>query len=622
VQTCTRLGAPFTRARTRWMLGFQRRFVRRWEWLIFMPNEGCFPHTSHTDAIERVRLARAVSIAVVPTLERLRADDLRAVVTGYRDALRAHQDVVNRLNVYPVPDGDTGTNMALTLESVVAELDGCDDMPSTCKAISHGSLMGARGNSGVILSQVLRGLSDGIKDLDAADGQAFADALSRAAEAAYAAVMRPVEGTILTVVRESAEAASRAAAEGKPLVGVLDAAHVAATAALARTPELLPVLKEAGVVDAGAAGFVLLLDVLLNVTSGRPVPEPADLETTGVLTVTAKTDSGAAAAQDHVADMAHEGGVGDLRYEVMYFLEAPDETIAAFKDVWAGIGDSIVVVGGGGIWNCHIHTDDIGAAIEAALDAGRPRNIRVTDLMEQVEEERWVREAPRDEVSPASTPVPTAVVAVATGDGIRRIFHSLGVQNIVAGGQSMNPSTAQILEAVEGSPADEVVVLPNNKNIIAVAEQVDSLTTKTVRVVPTQGIAEGFAALMEYDPQADALSNAKRMNESVAHVVSGEVTRAVRDSATPAGDVKAGDFIGLSREGIVAVAPVLADAVTRLLESLVTDAHEIVTLIEGEGASAADTRRVTEWLAEHHPDVTAEIHHGGQPLYPYLLSLE
>ena len=554
----------------------------------------------------------------MPTLDRLRADDLRAVVTGYRDALRAHQDVVNRLNVYPVPDGDTGTNMALTLESVVAELDGCVDMPSTCKAISHGSLMGARGNSGVILSQVLRGLSDGLKELEAADGQALADGLKGASKAAYSAVMRPVEGTILTVVREAADAADAAAGEGKQLVDVLDAAHIAATEALANTPELLPVLKEAGVVDAGGAGFVLLLDVLLNVAAGRPVPEPDAMSVgAGVGAL-----SGATADQNAVAELAHESGVGDLRYEVMYFLEAPDETVPAFKDVWAGIGDSIVVVGGDGIWNCHIHTDDIGSSIEAALDCGRPRNIRVTDLMEQVEEERWVREAPREREQAAGTPVPTAVVAVATGDGIRRIFRSLGVQNIVAGGQSMNPSTAQILEAVEASPADEVVVLPNNKNIIAVAEQVDALTTKTVKVVPTKGIAEGFAALMEYDPQGDAASNADRMTQCAAQVESGEVTQAVRGSSSPVGPVSEGDFIGLSRRGIEVVRPTLAGAATGLLDTLVNDDHEIVTVIEGEGASPATTRRITEWLAEHHPGIAAEVHHGGQPLYPYLLSVE
>ena len=419
-------------------------------------------------------------------LTRLGAPELRSVVRGYRDALRAHQTAINRLNVYPVPDGDTGTNMALTLESVCAELDGADaDLPATCKAISHGSLMGARGNSGVILSQVLRGMSEVLRDGDG-DGRTFAAALAAASEAAYGAVMRPVEGTILTVVREASQAATESAAAGSELCAVVEAARARGAEALAHTPELLPVLKTAGVVDAGGAGFVLLLDVVLHELDGRAVPEPEDI---------GELDVAALQAGDH-----DEHHVGDLRYEVMYFLEAPDGTIPAFKDVWAGIGDSIVVVGGDGIWNCHIHTDDIGAAIEAALDCGRPRQIRVTDLIEQVEEERWVREgvaagAGDEEPLHVNTPVTTAVVAVATGDGIRRIFYSLGVQRIVTGGQSMNPSTAQLLEAVESAPADEVVILSNNKNIIAVAEQVQSQTKKTVRVVPTRGITEGFAAL-------------------------------------------------------------------------------------------------------------------------------
>ena len=547
------------------------------------------------------------------TLDALDAAHLREVVVGYRDALRAHQEKLNRLNVYPVPDGDTGTNMALTLESVVNELDGAEDMGTMCKAISHGSLMGARGNSGVILSQVLRGMTDTIKGSDAVDGAGIAEALRHASEAAYSAVMRPVEGTILTVVRESATAAGAAAANGDGLDRVLEAATSAAEESLARTPELLPVLKDAGVVDAGAAGYVLLLDVLLHVVDGRPVPEAESFKAPA-------PSAGRAAPTGHVEP---EGAtVSDLRYEVMYLLEAADEAVPVFKNVWAGIGDSIVVVGGDGLWNCHIHTDDIGAAVEAALDAGRPRNIRVTDLMEQVEEERWVREAPPDEPAPPTEPVPTAVVAVATGDGIRRIFHSLGVQQIVAGGQSMNPSTAQILEAVQAAPAEHVVVLPNNKNIIPVAEQVDALTPKQVRVLKTTGITEGFAALMEYDPQADVDTNANTMAEAAARIASGEVTRAVRDANSAAGPVSEGDYIALTKDGIVTVAPDLGEAATGLLEHLVTDDHEIVTVIEGDGATAADTRRITEWLAEHRPDASTEVHHGGQPLYPYLISVE
>jgi DAK2 domain fusion protein YloV len=550
-------------------------------------------------------------------LERLGAHDLRATVTAYRDALRSHQDAVNRLNVYPVPDGDTGTNMALTLESVVAALDGCDDMASTCKAISHGSLMGARGNSGVILSQVLRGVADGCKDGDGAGPKELADALEMASQAAYGAVMRPVEGTILTVVRESAAGARGAADAGKTLVDVLDAARAAGSEALERTPELLPVLKQAGVVDAGGAGFLLFLDAALYVTAGRPLPEPPAVADLG-----ASAEAGAPSPE---IAAAHEGDVSGLRYEVMYFLEAHDQTIPAFKDVWAGVGDSIVVVGGDGIWNCHIHTDDIGAAIEAALDAGRPRNIRVTDLFEQVEEERWVREAATaapTEPEAAPEPVPTAVVAVATGDGIRRIFRSLGVQQIVTGGQSMNPSTQQILEAVEAAPAGEVVILPNNKNIVAVAEQVAPLTDKAVRVLPTYSIVQGFAALLEYDPYASADDNATAMLAAAGRVISGEVTRAVRDSYSDAGPIKEGDWLGLSDKRIEVVSGSLGEAGCDLLSKLVTDDHEIVTVIEGEGATAADTRRITEWLGEHRPDVSAEVHHGGQPLYPYLFSIE
>ena len=240
------------------------------------------------------------------------------------------------------------------------------------------------------------------------------------------------------------------------------------------------------------------------------------------------------------------------RYEVMYFLEAPDDTLGAFKSVWAGIGDSIVIVGGDGLWNCHIHTDDIGAALEAALDVGRPRDIRVTDLLDQVEEESWVRRAVEldGEVPGSEEPAPvTSVVAVATGDGIRRIFYSLGVHHIVAGGQSMNPSTAQILEVVESVPGAEVVILPNNKNIVPVAEQACEISTKPAFVVNTAGIQEGFAALLEYDPEATAAENASVMQAAAARVRAGEVTRAVRASDSAAGDIEAGDWIGLSRSG-------------------------------------------------------------------------
>ncbi len=445
------------------------------------------------------------------------------------------------------------------------------------------------------------------------DAGVLAEGLTRAADGAYQAVENPVEGTILTVARAAADGAATPAA-GADLVTVLEAARQGAVSALARTPELLPVLKTAGVVDAGGAGFVLLLDALLHVSAGRPLP--ATTEGSG--------DAGASARLP-----SHGGGPspdpGGLRYEVMYLLEAPDESLPPFREVWAGLGDSIVVVGGEGLWNCHIHTDDIGAAIEAALEAGRPRRIRVSDLWEQVEEERWVREAAgtEAEAEPPPEAVPCAVVAVCTGEGIRRIFRSLGVHQVVSGGQSMNPSTADLLAAIDAAPGEQVVILPNNNNIIPVAAQAALQAAKPVRVIPTPGIQEGFAALLEYDPEGDADANAALMSESSRRVVAGEVTRAVRASVCDAGPIAEGDYLGLSRQGIEVVAAGLAEAANQLLDRLIdSDHHEIVTIIAGEGAGAADTRRITEWIDAQHPGLSSEVHHGGQPLYPYLFSIE
>src|SRR6185437_11204281 len=557
----------------------------------------------------------------------LGADDLRAVMGGYRDALRLHQADINRLNVYPVPDGDTGTNMALTLEAVVAELattPSLAGLPEVCKAIGHGSLMGARGNSGVILSQLLRGMSErmGGADGDDVGPGLLVDAIAHAAELARRAVVRPVEGTILTVASAAADGATR----GSGLVGVVESARGEAADALARTPEMLPVLKRAGVVDAGGSGFLLLLDAFLLVLDGRPLPEPS-----GVPALDLSALNGSLSGGDPAVDAAgagHDGhAAGDLRYEVMYLLHAPDDSIEPFKEVWAGIGDSIVVVGGEGLWNCHIHTNDVGAAVEAALEIGRPSRIRVTDLDEQVEEERWVRESvgapgagPNEEGT--GPPPTTSVVAVVSGDGIGRIFRSLGVHHLVVGGQTMNPATADLVKAVEAVGSDQVVILPNNKNIRPVAEQVDGLSDKRVEVVATGSIVEGFAALLAYDPAAGAEANERSMATSAAGVVPAEVTQAVRDSVTEAGEVHAGDYIGVSRDGVVAVADNVVLCTRLLIDRLLDESHELVTLIEGEGARKGDTRRIEEWLNEEHPEVALEVHQGGQPLYPYLLGIE
>lgn len=554
-------------------------------------------------AVERLPCAHMAA------LDSLGAADVRRVVIRFRDALRMHQEALNRLNVYPVPDGDTGTNMTLTLESVVRELGTAEAMAEVCQAISHGSLMGARGNSGVITSQILRGLADGFRGGDTVDGAMFTAALRSAADAAYQAVMRPVEGTILTVVRWAADAAeeARKVETDATLVHILDDAAAAARQAVAQTPEMLPALREAGVVDAGGQGFTLLLDAFLEVVDGRPLPEPTER-----------------AAPRIVEAHAAAGDVSSLRYEVMYFLEAEDEKVPAFKSAWAALGDSIVVVGGDGIWNCHVHTDDIGGAVEAGIEAGRPRQIRVTDLLEEAaaEEEAWVAEA---EPTRAYTPedmVDTAIVAVAVGDGVRRLLASLGVQQIVAGGQSMNPSTAQILEAVENCPAESVIVLPNNKNIVPVAKQVDALTDKTVQVVPTHSVLEAIGALLGYDPDAPIDTNVTELAGAVSRIACGEVTQAVRDTVAECGPIRKGDWIAIGPDGITIATDSASAAAEHLVDALVDEDSEIVTVLVGSEAKAADTQRLREHLALKHPGVELEVHDGGQPLYPYLIGVE
>lgn len=594
------------------------------------------------------------------TTQSLSAGDLARVVHAYSEALKLHRAALNLLNVYPVPDGDTGTNMVLTVEAVRKELDEAEaaaraggrelDMEELTNCLSHGSLMGARGNSGVILSQVLRGMANAFRDAGSRPGASgrlgaidLADAFSRASWSAYAAVSNPVEGTILTVARAAARGAEEALqdeegtddGEGLGLVDILEVAREAAAKALAGTTEQLPALRAAGVVDAGGAGLLLLFDSFLQVVEGRVVEAPP-APTWGQHPMPAQSGmpggSGTAGNGQGGQAVVHRepsgpGETGDLRYEVMFFLEAPDEAIPAFRGVWEGVGGSVVIVGGDGLYNCHIHTDDVGAAIEAAIEIGRPREIRVTDLNEQVEEVRWVREAAAagGQHEPPPEPVTCAVVAVCAGEGVKRIFRSLGARQIVAGGQSVNPSTAEILDAIAAARAEEVIVLPNNPNVVAVAEQAAAHSPKKVRVVPTAGIAEGFAALLAYDPEAHVDTNADNMAAAADHIVAGEVVQASRDAVSEVGPVKAGDWLGVSREGIKVVATqpsTAADAAIALLERLMADDHEIVTVIEGEGARAADTRRIVEWLSERHPAVGSEVHHGGQPIYPYLLSIE
>ena len=537
-------------------------------------------------------------------LETLDPKNLANLMHCFRDALQDHKESLNSLNVYPVPDGDTGSNMAATLNSVVSEINSLEEnaeLENIMEAISHGSLMGARGNSGVIISQILRGFVSEIKSAsrETIDANLFSQALSAAAAAAYEAVGNPVEGTILTVVRETAEAAEKAVSEKSSLLPVAEIAREAAKRSLDSTPELLPVLARAGVVDAGGSGFLLMMDSLLHVIDDRPMPEPE--------AVTVSVDA-------LILDVHDETSNNGTRYEVMYFLEAPDDSIPDFKKAWSEIGDSIVVVGGENIWNCHVHTNNIGAAVEAGISVGRPYDIRVTDLFEEVAENHHDHEI--------ADPVGCSVIAVANGDGIGEIFRSLGATRIVHGGQSMNPSTADLLEAAEATASEHVIILPNNSNIVAVAEQVDSQTSKTVRVVETHTVTEGFASLLGYDPEATSEKNQTGMSQASQTVESGEITTAVRESKSEIGEIKKGDFLGLQKGKVTVIAATIVEATNNLLKEMISNEHEIVTLVAGEDSNEKETDEIVAWVNAEYEELEVEVHEGGQPLYPYYIGIE
>lgn len=537
----------------------------------------------------------------------LKASHLRETLQNYAEALKARRKGIDRLNVYPVPDGDTGTNLSLTVQSVVKELKNAvtDDMKSVSAAISKGAVMGARGNSGAILAQALRGIAESVKDKASIGPRDIADALEKARDSAYQSVLKPVEGTMLTVMSAAADAARKSADLGHSLKEQMDHVRQASADALARTPDLLPVLKHAGVVDAGGKGFLLFIDALRYVVTGEPIP-------------CAEDEDGDDESFPDVSSAHSE--ISELRYEVMYLLDAKDSKIQKFKQMWAEMGDSIVVVGGDGLWNCHIHTDDIGPTIEAGIEAGRPYEIRITDLQEQAGAEHggaWGSSADDS----GEEEVATAVVAVVNGAGLQKIYKSFGAR-IVSGGQSMNPSVEDLLTAVNAAPSNDVIILPNNKNIRAAADQVNGLSEKNVTVVPTTSVVAGMSALVSYDALAALDVNTTAMAEANDAIVCGEVTQAVRDSKAPVGAIKEGDWLGVTADGIGVVASTLPDALVQLVETLVGDDHEILTVVEGEGATAEAIDALKTWLSQARPNIELDLHKGDQPLYPYFLGVE
>jgi DAK2 domain fusion protein YloV len=527
----------------------------------------------------------------------------------FHDALRTHRDEINSLNVYPVPDGDTGTNMLMTQQAVRDELERLDEsagLAEVAAAVTRSSLMGARGNSGVILAQALRGFVGSLASSEVSDAMAMAVALDAGAAEANAAVAAPVGGTILDVLADGAEAAGWTAADGYELDAVAAAALDAARASLARTTGALADLRRAGVVDAGGRGALLFFDALLAAITGSGLSEP-------VGPMGPVGSEGQVAASDR-----EEPGTLSFTYEVQYLVELPDSEASTVRQELAEIGDSVVVVGGGGTWRVHVHTDEPDAAAAVAERRGAvPSSLEVTDLEGEIDRCR-AGQARGVQSSPEQT---TALVAVAEGDGLERILSSLGAA-IVRGGPGHNPSVGELLRAVESAPSTSVILLPNHPNVVPAARSAAGQSAKQVQVAPSSSIPQGVAAAAAFNPDESLQDNARDLDAAADACAWGEVALAERDADTPAGHVNAGDALAFARGEPVAVDADPIEAAVALLRRLIEPDHEIVTAFVGADLDADDEAALTKRLHEEYPSLEIEVHRGDQPGYPILIGVE
>lgn len=512
------------------------------------------------------------------------------------ELLGSAREELDRLNVYPVPDGDTGTNLFLTIEAGYGALEEQldSDLVAACEATARGTLLGARGNSGVITSQILRGFADAVRDDPRdPDGRLLARALQRAAESAYRAVAVPREGTILSVVRAAAEGASRA---GDRVGHVAAAALEAAQEALARTPQQLPVLAEAGVVDAGGKGLVVILEGLTRALAGESVSRQV--------------------RERVVVPVAHTPMVGysGPEYEVMYLLDAPDDDVPALRTQLSELGDSVVVVGGSGLWNIHVHTDDIGAAIERAVEIGTPRRIRVTRLLEAEALRTHGRGAPAER----------ALVVVARGDGISEYLAEAGV-TVVRAPDRGRASTAELLDGITRSGAESVVLLPGDKDTTPVAEAAAAAARdRGIRaaVVPSRSITQSLAALAVHDPEARFDDDVIAMGRAAGATRYGGVTIAARKGSTAAGPCAPGDVIGLRDGKIIEVGSDAVAVALKLVGRMVSPGTELLTVVTGAEASQEQVNQFLEQVAAGHPELEVEVLGGGQAYWPFILGAE
>ena len=532
----------------------------------------------------------------------LSGDELRQMFAAGRASLELNVDLVNSLNVFPVPDGDTGTNMLLTMRSADEELSNLDgaDVAQIAEAFARGTLMGARGNSGVILSQYFQGWARGLKGCTTCGGTEIADALSQASEWAYKAVSKPVEGTILTVIREAARGARDAVqANQTASEQVWEQACQAARKALAETPELLPVLKEAGVVDSGGLGLVALMEGTLAHLRNEQV-KPLEVET------------GQLAPGATYLTATEEEAYG---YCTQFLLQGVGLDTEEIRARMMALADSAVVVGDSSALKVHVHTYDPGTILSYVVSLGSLTQIKIDNIDQQHQEFLVLHRQSREEV-------PVGVVAVASGAGLQRLFRSLGCSAVVHGGQSMNPSTGDLVEAAQGAPAASVVLLPNNPNIVSTAQQAKSVSEKPVHVVPTTSIPHGVAALLAFNPELDLEANLAQMQEAMAGIRSGEVTTAVRSTSIKGVAAREGQAIALLDGELVAAADSIAEAAQEFFDGTAPASGSLVTLYWGGDAREEEAKDLAAWVSSHFSGVEAELVHGGQPYYHYLVSVE
>lgn len=534
---------------------------------------------------------------------------LRDMFVSGANNLKNHKELVDKLNVFPVPDGDTGTNMSLTISCAIKELNKVEnnDIGQLGKALSKGSLMGARGNSGVILSQIIRGIAKSIEGKDKLSSMDLAEALKNGSDTAYKAVIKPVEGTILTVVRESSEYALKVAALEEDIVEFMTLMIKEANNSLNRTPELLHALKEAGVVDSGGKGLVVVYEGMLKSLEGQFV-DSKDVQSTEAPSI----------------KVENKVSTEDIKFQYCteFILETDKISDLKMRDIMIKYGDSLVVVGDEGVIKVHVHTNTPGTVLQEALAFGQLLTIKIENM--KLQHENKVIEDAKDtkEEKVQEEPKEFGFIATSMGEGLAQIFKDFGVDHIIEGGQTMNPSTEDFMKAINQMNAKNIIILPNNSNIIMAANQAKDLSDKNIIVIPTKNVSQAFAALVTFDGDATVEENEANMIEALSTVKSGQVTYAVRNTVINDVEVKEGNIIGLGEGKLLSAGDDIDDITTKLVESLVDEESAIITLFYGEDTKQEDAEALQEALEEKFEDIDIELYYGGQPIYYYLVSVE